>query len=100
MMSLHVALRRARPCAGVVGFSGALLGGDRLAAEMTARPPVLLVHGDADPVVPFATLAGAASALAAAGVAVRAEHRPGLGHSIDEAGLRLAGDFLAGVLAP
>jgi phospholipase/carboxylesterase len=82
----------------VVGFSGALIGGEDLAQEVRARPPVLLVHGDADPVVPFAAMGAARSALAAAGIDVAAERRPGLAHSIDPRGLELAGDFLAGRL--
>lgn len=94
MMALHVAPRRAAPVAGVVGFSGALLAGDRLAAEIRSRVPVLLIHGDADPVVPFEAMKVAVSGLAAAGIKVRSEVRRGLGHSIDEAGIRLATAFL------
>ena len=52
MMALQVGLRRAAPVAGIVGFSGRLLEPERLAAEIAARPPVLLVHGDEDPMVP------------------------------------------------
>lgn len=94
MMSLHVALRMAQPVAGVVGFSGALLGAERLAAEATAKPPVLLIHGDADPVVPVQAMEFAASALGAAGIDVQTHTRPGLQHGIDEHGLRLAQAFL------
>lgn len=95
MMALHVALRRAQPVAAVVGYSGSLVAPERLGAEITARPPVLLIHGDADQVVPYAALATARQALEAAGVPVTAETRPGLAHGIDEAGLALGGRFLA-----
>jgi phospholipase/carboxylesterase len=94
MMALHVALRRPQPVAAVVGYSGALIAPERLAAEITARPPVLLVHGDADQVVPYSALAAAREALEAAGVPVTAETRPGLAHGIDDAGLALGGRFL------
>ena len=60
-----------------------------------ARPPVLLVHGDADEVLPVAALPRAAAGLRAAGVAVEAHVRPGLGHGIDAEGLALASAFLA-----
>lgn len=90
MMALHVALRRARPVAAVAAFSGALIAPELLAAELRSRPPVLLVHGDADPVVPFAAMGAAEEALRAAGVPVTAVRRPGLQHAIDEHGLRLA----------
>jgi len=94
MMALHTALRRPRPAAAVLGFSGHLVAPERLAAEVTARPPVLLVHGDADEVVPFGALASAEAALRAAGVPVEAHARPGLGHGIDQPGLELAARFL------
>jgi phospholipase/carboxylesterase len=95
MMSLHVAPRRARAIAGVVGFSGALVGGDAAGDGPRARPPVLLVHGDADPVVPFAAMEAARAGLVAAGLAVETMRRPGLAHAIDPPGLQKAGDFLA-----
>jgi len=94
MMSLFVAPRRAAAIAGVVGFSGALIGADRLAGEVVSRPPILLIHGDADPVVPFAAMATADAALRGAGIAVMTERRPGLQHAIDEVGLAKAGAFL------
>src|SRR5262245_58399145 len=99
MMSLYVAPRRSRPVAGVVGFSGALVGAELLAGEIKSRPPVLLVHGAADPVVPVQAMEHARRALAAAGVPVEAEVRPGLPHSIDQPGLVRALNFLRGRLA-
>jgi len=100
MMSLHVGLRRARAPAAIVGFSGALLAGPELFLQIRARPPVLLIHGDADPVVPVSALDAAAIGLRAVGVAVETERRPGLGHSIDDVGLERGGAFLAHALNP
>ena len=94
MMALHVALRRPVPLAGVLGFSGMLIDPPSLATDLTAKPPVLLVHGDADPVVPYASLAKAETTLAAAGVAVETLTCPRLGHSIDDAGLEAGQRFL------
>ncbi|MFQ5954656.1 MAG: alpha/beta hydrolase [Kiloniellales bacterium] len=99
IMSLYVAPRRERPCAGVVGYSGALIGARDWPAEVRSRPPVLLVHGDADPVMPFGAMARAAEELRRADIKVEAHRRPGLGHGIDPTGLELAGKFLASVLA-
>ena len=98
MMALHVAPRRAAVCAGVVGFSGRLLAGETLPAEIRARPPVLLVHGTDDELVPIAALDEAASALTAAGLHVETHRRPGLGHGIDAEGLSLAARFLSSKL--
>ena len=99
MMSLHVGPRLSPGPAAIVGFSGALVAPDRLAAEHRSTPPVLLIHGDADPVVPFQALAAAASGLAAAGIAAETVRRPGLGHGIDGPGLSAAAQFLAKHLA-
>ena len=94
MMALHLAPRRSRACAAVVGFSGALVEPETLADELTSRPRMLLVHGDADEVVNPACLPHAEQGLAAFGIPVLAELRPGLGHSIDGPGLALAMAFL------
>lgn len=99
MVSLQVAPRRARRIAGVVGYSGMLADPDGLASEAQTKPPILLIHGDADPMVPVAALGQAEAALAAAGFAVGTHVSPGLDHSIDEAGLTLGEQFLTRVLA-
>jgi len=90
MMALHVGLRRAAAPAAVMGYSGLLAAPDALADEITVRPPVLLVHGEADEIVPHAALPAAEAALRDAGVAVEAVSRPGLGHGIDEVGIARA----------
>jgi phospholipase/carboxylesterase len=99
MMSLFVGLRRAEPVAGIVGFSGRLLAAELLATELRSRPPVLLVHGTDDPVVPYSSLAAAETALKEAGVPVETVTSAGTGHSIDEQGLRRGGSFLRDVLS-
>jgi len=98
MMALHVAPRRRRALAGVVGYSGVLADGGNLPDEMLTKPPILLVHGDADPMVPVAALGQAQAALTGLDFEVATHVSPGLGHSIDEAGLRLGAQFLHRVL--
>lgn len=95
MLSLHTALRRRARIAGLVGFSGLLASPDRLIAEITARPPVLLIHGEQDPVVNFGFMDLAARALNALDVPVETLARPGLGHSIDDEGLSRSIRFTA-----
>jgi phospholipase/carboxylesterase len=99
MMSLHVGLRRAASPVAIVGFSGALPGPERLPAEIVSRPPVLLVHGDADDMIPVQALHVAANGLGAAGVSVRWHVSRGVGHGIAPDGLELAGRFLADAFA-
>jgi phospholipase/carboxylesterase len=94
MTALHTLLRRPEPIAGIVGFSGALISPPLLASEIQNKTPVCLIHGNADPIVPFAALAQAETALKAAGVPVEAHARPGLPHGIDGPGLDIARRFL------
>ena len=98
MMSLFVALRRPQPVAGIVGYSGLLAGGELLAKEKKSAPPVLLIHGTADEVVPFAMLAETERALKDNNVPVSTLTRRGLGHGIDDEGLAAGLKFLKQVL--
>ena len=94
MMALHVVPRRTQEIAGIVGFSGRLLHPELLMDEVESRPPVLLLHGDADEMVPPAFLPEAADALSEAGFTVLAQYMAGMGHGIAPEGLRLALYFL------
>jgi phospholipase/carboxylesterase len=100
MMALHVGLRRAVAPAAIVGYSGLLALSDNadpatFAAEIKSRPPVLLVHGDQDPLIPIDALFHAAQGLAALEVSVEWHISAGVGHGIDQEGLRHGGEFLA-----
>jgi len=99
MMALYVGLRREKPLAGIVAQSGILIGPELLADEIKSRPPVLLIHGDVDAVVPFDYMGKAEEALQANGVDVAAHARPGLGHGIDPEGIALTQQFLTKVFA-
>lgn len=99
MMALHVGLRRTATVAGIVGFSGLVAGPEHLAESVRARPPVQLIHGEADDLIPVEALHMTREALAEAQVPVEWHVRPGLGHGIDPTGLALAGDFLRRSLA-
>jgi phospholipase/carboxylesterase len=94
MMSLHVGPRRAAPLAGIVGFSGRLAAGDGSEGPVLSTPPVLLVHGDSDEMIPVDAIHDARAGLAGQGMAVQWHICKGLGHGIDPEGLRLAAGFL------
>ena len=98
MMSLFVGPRRADALAGILGFSGRLLAPELLSDEMRSRCPVSLIHGDSDELVPAGELARAVEGLTAAGIDVSSRLCRGLGHSIDETGLREGLAFLERVL--
>ncbi len=94
MMALHVLPRRDEAVAGIIGFSGRLLVPELLAAEATVKPPVLLLHGDQDPMVPFQDMTLAGEALEQAGFAVYGHVMKGTGHGISPDGLSVALSFL------
>jgi len=89
MMSLHVAPRRDAALAGIVGFSGRLVDGN-LAEEAKVKPPVLLVHGDQDEMIPVSEMSVAETALRQAGFDVTSHVSRGIGHGIAPDGLGLA----------
>ena len=99
MMALHVGLRRRETVAGIVGISGMLVAPELLESEIRTRPPVLLIHGTADEVVPFRSMDLASRVLSAVGVVVETHVSPGLGHSVDQDGLAAATAFARSVLA-
>jgi phospholipase/carboxylesterase len=100
MMALHVGLRRPKAPAAILGFSGLLVGPERL-AEAKARdsggrpPPILLVHGDQDPLIPLDAMFIAADSLARTDIPTQWHLSFGVGHGIDGGGLRQGGEFLA-----
>lgn len=98
MMSLHVAPRRTDPVAGVVGFSGRLMMPEKLQSEMVSSPPILLVHGNQDDVVPFEEMQMAGEALQAAEFQVFAHVMEGTAHGIAPDGLSVALAFIREVL--
>ena len=100
MMALHVGLRRAVAPLAMVGYSGLLVTEpdakpEALEAAITSRPPVLLIHGDSDDLIPPQALFMAANGLAALGVPVEWHLSAGIGHGIDQEGLRQGGEFIA-----
>ena len=100
MMALHVGLRRAVPPAAIVGYSGVFVLPDKakpdaVAGDVRSRPPVLLIHGAQDDLIPAQALFQSAQALAALDVPVEWHLSEGIGHGIDQEGLRHGGAFLA-----
>jgi phospholipase/carboxylesterase len=100
MMALHVGLRRGTAPAAIVGYSGLLVTPpereiEAFAAEIKSRPPVLLVHGDSDDLIPVQAVFQAAQGLSALGLSAEWHISPGIGHGIDAEGLRHGGEFLA-----
>jgi phospholipase/carboxylesterase len=99
MLALHVGLRRTATPLAIVGYSGLLvippdLKPETLAAEIKSRPPVLLVHGGSDDLIPPQAMFQASSGLASIGIGVEWHLSEGVAHGIDQEGLRHGGEFL------
>jgi phospholipase/carboxylesterase len=99
MMSLHVGLRRPRPMAAIVGYSGMLTGTGYLEDEVTVKPPVLLVHGSHDDVIAVSSLDHASDALRGIGVDVHSHVSEGVGHGVAPDGVKLGMSFLKSAFA-
>ncbi|MCC5618946.1 prolyl oligopeptidase family serine peptidase [Nostoc sp. CHAB 5836] len=93
-MALHAGLRRAKPLAGIISFSGALEMPDALAAEIKSRPEVLLIHGDSDQVIPVEQALRAAYFLRASGVEVDLHIAKDVDHQVAPTGVSIAWRFL------
>jgi phospholipase/carboxylesterase len=89
MISLFTGLRRPIAPRAILAFSGALIAPETLQAEQANRSPVLIVHGEADDVVPVSRSRDAEATLIGAGVPVEAHYIPRLGHGIDDSGISL-----------
>lgn len=98
MMALHMGLRLPEVAAGIVGISGMLVAPERLDAEIRSRPPVLLIHGTEDEVVPFRSMDLAATYLEQAGVPTETHISAGEEHGIAPDGLEAAIAFARRVL--
>ncbi|WP_270938496.1 alpha/beta hydrolase [Falsiroseomonas oryzae] len=99
MTALFTGLRRSPPPAAILAYAGRLIGAELLPAELRGRPPVLLVHGEADDVVPVDGSREAERVLVELGVPVESAWRPGLAHGLDDAGLALGALTLQRCLA-
>lgn len=95
MMSLYTAPRLDKTIAGVIGYSGALLGGAELADSQFKKPPVLLIHGNRDDVVAYSALQNAEGFLSKSGFDIKTVTCPNLGHSIDERGIIAGIEFVS-----
>ncbi len=97
MMALDVGLRLSDPLKGIVAFSGGLIDPDAMKSEICSHPPVCLVHGGQDDVVPVRMSVAGGETLKEAGCAVTVHISPGVGHAIAPDGLEVAHTFLGGL---
>lgn len=98
MIALQVGLRRPKRLAALVGIATMMLAGPAIVGQIRARPPVLLVHGDVDEVVPVSAHEATVTMLRALGVAVAVERRPGINHGVDDGALERCAEFVATAL--
>lgn len=99
MTALHTALRmdQNKQLAGMLGYSGGMIANQLEAKEISSKPPICLIHGEADPVVPFDRSLYAEEALRDLGIDIAAHIIPGLPHSIDYNGIEIGKNFLQNI---
>src|SRR5690606_13557874 len=98
MISLHVGPHYKDKIAGILGYSGALVWGQGTDPARLQKPPVRLIHGQADDVVPLQAYNVARQTLLETGFEVSGHTTPGLAHSIDEEGIKSGLNFLKSCL--
>ena len=98
MMALHVGLSRPNPVAGILGYSGAIASGEVLSPLIKNKPPIQLVHGDMDQMIPSGAMDSAATFLRGEGLEVETHLSPGVGHGIAPDGIEIGTAFLHKVL--
>ncbi len=98
MMMLHCGLRRLKKLAGIIGYSGVLAGFEKLGETLSSKPPILLVHGAMDPVVPVEALHLSKKAMIEQNIEVEWHINADIGHTIDPLGFLLGQNFLKCVL--
>jgi phospholipase/carboxylesterase len=100
IVSLHSLVRRKKPVSLVVGFSGALVGPELLTEEVVSKPPILLIHGEEDDILPVERMHEAHEALNKQGFDVEKYAYPNLAHSIGQEGFEIATNKLLERLYP
>ena len=98
MMILETLMSRTKGFLGLIGFSGGFLDFSREMELGSIQTPILLVHGDADPVVPANMTDMAVKTLRQKGFRVEKHICNGLGHGISMDGLSHASEFLKKLL--
>ncbi len=94
MLSLFVGLQRERPLAGIIGYSGAVAAPELLAKNIRSKPPVLLMHGSMDNMIPPTAMTASARFLREQGIEVETHLSEGMGHGIGPDSIQLGGNFL------
>jgi phospholipase/carboxylesterase len=99
LMALHLGLRQSVPPAAVLGFAGGLVGREHLAADITSRPPVMLINGELDEMAPVYGMHVSVKALSEVGVVAAGQALPDLAHAVDANALVIGARFLLSAFA-
>lgn len=94
MMALNVGLRLDEDLLGIISFSGGLIGENDGTKGIVAKPPICLIHGQADDVVPVSLTTNSKTVLDGLGYRVAMQLDPGSGHTITAEGLGFALAFM------
>ena len=102
-LALEVAARNPRRYAGVIGFSGGLIGPPGTSFDYAGSlesTPVFIGSSDVDPHIPKERVEESAVALDRLGAAVDARLYPGMGHTVNREELEAARSLLEDAFGP
>ncbi len=102
-LALEAAARNARRYAGVIGFSGGLIGPPGTSFDFPGsldRTPVFIGSSDVDPHIPKERVEESAAALQRLGATVDVRLYPGMGHTVNRDELDAARSILAEAFGP
>lgn len=97
MMSLFTSLKLEKQCKAVICFSGTTVSSEDMVSTMKSKPPVCIIHGEHDDVVPCALGKFTAKVLKQSGVDVSFTEIPNLSHAIDMKCIKVAMKFCEGL---
>ena len=97
MMAMYNSLRNSNQNAGLISYSGRLILPTTLGESIKSKPKICLVHGTNDDVLPFSDFLEAKKQLQNLEIPVESYSLEGLGHSIDNHGIKIGREFLANI---
>ena len=94
MMAMYNSLRNNNQNAGIISYSGRLILPTMLGENIGSKPEICLIHGTADEVLPFDDFLEAKKLLQAIQNPLESHSLEGLGHGIDQRGIKIGKQFL------
>ena len=94
MMALHIGLRQSERLAAILGYSGIILGESEIPEQCKSKPPIMMIHGSQDDLIPVEALEHTISILNKNNIIHDSRIINNLGHGINDEAIKIGRDFL------